>query len=909
LALTFLVGLVVANGLAIIGIDLGTDYMKVGVVRPGRSFEIVLNEVSKRKSQTMLSIFEGEREYGTNAFGMYTRKPKSALLRLKDLIGKSADHPAFENLEKHGYIYEVVVDETSKDSGFKLKFDTKTEEDDRSLFRVEELIAMILQYAKRIAEDYSETTVKDAVITVPSYFSQFEREALLDAAEIAGLNVLTLVDENAAAALQHGIYKEFPNETSTILIYNMGAASTQVTVVDFWGKPVKNSKNLTQLAVRAKAWDETLGGSEFDLRVAKYLAEIFNEQNDLKGDKAIQNFARPMARIRKEAIKIKEVLSANEEIPVSIQSLLNDIDLFTSISRKGLESMSEDLFERVTKPIDEALKKAGITKSDLDGVEIIGGSVRIPKVKQILTDYFTTEDDSELELGQHLNGDEAMALGAVFIGANLSKGFRVRNIGFTDITTFPVGVDIFNLEAEEDDQWNKHALLFNHNNSLNSRKVVTFQHIKDITCTLTDEGNSVPLAQYDVKGIIEANDKYGHLGKPKVSLTFLLSLNGTAELVKAEATFIEKIVYENETKDEENKTTDVKDENDDEKAEKEDEKAEKEVEKDDEKDDKNGDGKDDEKDDEKDDRKDDEKGKEKENEKDENSNSTKTKKPKGPSKKTHRVKLSFERMDKGVPQKGLSAEEKKEGKALLAKWKILEAAKALHEQARNELESFVFACRDRLRSNEEDVAKVSSEEDVQKLFNDLEEVEDWLYEEGENAETTEYKSKQKELAKRVNKIFSRIGEMIQLPLTKKAARELVTTLKTQIANWTVERPWISEEEFEVLQKQMNSFVSWLDNAEAEQDALSSQDDPVLTSVAIVNELEQINFAVEQILKRRKPRPKKPKVNKTKIEENSSKTENEETVKEESDGTEDTEEEKQNEDTANDESEGEAHDEL
>jgi len=859
-----------ANSLAIIGIDLGTNYMKVGVVRPGRSFEIVLNEASKRKSETILSIFEGERQYGKNAFGMYTRKPKSTFMRLRDLIGRSADHPALRNLEKHGYLYDVVVGDDF--DGFKLKFDPQTEGADRDLFRVEELIAMILQYAKRIAEDYSETNVKDAVITVPSYFGQFEREALLDAAEIAGLNVLTLVDENAAASLQHGVYKEFPNTTSTYLVYNMGAASTQVAIVDFWGKPMKKAKNLTQLAVRSKAWDETLGGSEFDLRVAGYLADKFDEQNNLSGEQSIRHQERAMARLRKEAIKVKEVLSANLDMPISIQSLHKDIDLFTSMSRSTLEDMSSDLFERLTKPIDEALEKAGLEITDLDAVEIIGGSVRIPKVKEILSKYFKDESSEiELELGQHLNGDEAMALGAVFMGANLSKGFRVRNVGFTDITSFPVSIELGNIDADDSEEaWNKHALIFKNNNTLNARKVVSFQHDQEISCLLIDKENDVPLAQYDVRGVVEAASKYAHLGTPKVSLTFSLSLNGTAELVKAEAIIVENLTESVKNEEpEENATESTPPEKNAEENTSEDETPTGSSEETSSKDSESASA-------EKGDDKSEEASGEAEDETKTNDSSTasKTKKKKsaGPTKKTHRMKLKISRQDKGVP-KGLSDGEKAEGRKLLEQWKKMEAEKELHEQEKNSLESFVFSCRDKLRSNEDDVAAVTSADIVEKLFEDLEEVEDWLYEEeGENAEISVYKAKKSELSKRINKIFNRIGEMVQLPLTVKAARELIVAVETQISNWTVERPWVSEEEIGLLETQVRTFSTWLDENEEEQKALSPKDDPILTSSSIVNQLEKINFMVEQILKRKKPRPKKPKLNKTKVEKEDEKGE-------------------------------------
>lgn len=774
---------------AIIGIDLGSNYMKVSLVRPGKMFEIVLNEASKRKSESVVAIDEGERSYGTTAYGMYSRKPASTFLRLRDLIGRHAEHPSLLHLREHGYEYDVVADEDG--GGFRINFAKGTE--DEYLYRAEELLAMLLQYAKKIAEDHAQegTKIHDCVITIPAFFNHFERRALLESAEIAGLNVLSLVEENTAAALQHGIWKEFPNETSKILIYNMGAASTQVEIVDFWGKPVKNSKNLTQLKVLSKAWDLTLGGDEFDKLLTRHLAEAYDKQFSKEGE-TIRDVPRAMARIRKQARKTKEVLSANEEIPVTLESLHNDNDLRVKVSRAWLEQAGTDLFKRLTLPIDKALKDAELEVAQLNGVELIGGSVRIPKVKQVLKKYF-----GELELGNHLNGDEAMALGAVFMGANLSKAFRVRNVGLSDIVSTPIGVDLEDLEPSEP-EWKKHALLFPKSSTLSSRKVVTFHHDKDISCTLNDESDAdafVPFAQYDLAGVVEANSTYGHLGKPKLSLSFFLSLNGTADLVKAEASFVEIIPVPEDPatsndsasadepaddsdkesastdKAEETKQDDTAESETDTKAESAEDKA-------------NGEGSSSESPEDKD------KDGATDSKANESNSTVKVKKPQ-PTKKVHRIPLKVTRSNKNVVNKPMPEERKQAARDLLAKFKKQEEERKQHEQEKNDLESFVFSCRDRLRSQEEDVAKVTVDGEVEKLFEDLEATEDWLYDDGENAPVEDYRERKKGLAKRVNGIFSRVQEMIQRPHVIAAARDVIQSIAEQGKNWTKERPWVS----------------------------------------------------------------------------------------------------------------------
>ena len=826
--------------------------MKVSLVRPGKMFEIVLNEASKRKSESVVAINDGERSYGTTAYGMYSRKPSAAFLRLRDLLGRHADHPGLVHLREHGYDYDVVADEDG--SGFRVNFGEGTE--DEYLYRAEEVMAMLLQYAKKIAEEHAQegTKIHDCVITIPAFFTHFERRAMLESAEIAGLNVLTLVEENTAAALQHGVWKEFPNETSNILIYNMGAASTQVEILRFWGKPVKNSKNLTQMQVLSKAWDVTLGGDEFDKLLTDYIAEQYDKQFSKGGSStSIRDVPRAMARIRKQARKTKEVLSANEEIPVTLESLHNDNDLRVKVSRAWLEEAGKHLFARLTKPIDRALADAGLEVTQLDGIELIGGSVRIPKVKQVLKGYF-----GDLELGNHLNGDEAMALGAVFMGANLSKAFRVRNVGLSDIASTPIGVDLEDISPSEP-EWKKHALLFPKFSTLSSRKVVTFHHDKDISCTLNDEtdpDNFVPFAQFDLSGVDEANALYGHLGKPKLSLSFFLSLNGTADLVKAEATFVEIIPVvedtpsKNDSETEENSETEASAEGATE------DKA-------DEANGEEGSGENGE------DKADKEKSKEKEETEEAASEAKNTddaanaseaaaKKPKKPTKKVHRYPLKVSRTNKNVLNKPMPEERKQEARDLIAKFEKLEQERKQHEQEKNELESFVFSCRDRLRSQDEDVAKVTFADDVEKLFEDLETTEDWLYEDGENAPVEEYRERKKALSKRVNAIFSRVQEMVQRPLVITAARELIESVAEQRKNWTTERPWVTEDELKAVDKMCDDFSSWLDTEEAKQKELESNQEPVLTSSAIVQRLEPIQTMVEQVLKRRKPLPPKPK---------------------------------------------------
>merc|ERR1719453_1218214 len=211
-------------------------------------------------------------------------------------------------------------------------------------------------------------------------------------------------------------------------------------------------KNITvgTFSVKGKAWQKGIGGNFFDNILVESFADKFNEQclKKTKDDKKdVRNIQRPMSKLLKQAVKTKTVLSANEEIPVYVQSLYDDIDFnYGKISRKAFEEKSEHLFNLVTPAIDRALKMAKLEKADINAVEMLGGGVRVPRIQKELKKYF----GEDTELGVHLNGDEAMALGAAFHGANLSTAFRVRKVGMQDITPFPVGVRLKEIETPDE---------------------------------------------------------------------------------------------------------------------------------------------------------------------------------------------------------------------------------------------------------------------------------------------------------------------------------------------------------------------------------------------------------------------------------------------------------------------------
>ena len=390
---------------------------------------IVTNLQSKRKTPTYITFYRGERMFGADAYALMTRKPDLTFAKLFRMIGKSPNHPHLEELTSHYFPFQFFANETDRITSLK-------QED--TYYTPEELLAMMMQHARDITKNYADKDIRDCVLTVPASFSQHERMALYTAAAIADFNVLSLIEENTAAALNFGMDRNF-DEPTTVLFYNMGASSVEVSIVTFSSTVVKEAgknKTVSQFEVVGKAWDTHLGGFSFDIQLAELLADRFNEawvkkvskkgKVDVdKKDYDVRKFARPMARLRLEALKLKEILSGNSEFPVKIEQLHADVDLATKVTRAEFEAQCEGLFNRVTDVVAKALDMADMTLQNVSAVELLGGGVRVPKVKQMLDTYFRAGD---LELGQHLNGDEAMALGAAFRGANLSTAFRVRKV-------------------------------------------------------------------------------------------------------------------------------------------------------------------------------------------------------------------------------------------------------------------------------------------------------------------------------------------------------------------------------------------------------------------------------------------------------------------------------------------------
>jgi len=861
---------------AILGVDLGSIYMKVALVQRGAPLEIVTNMHSKRKTEQMILFDQGSRLYGSDANSLLARKPTKTPLGMSIMLGRDEDHPAVKVLSERHYPLIPAYNDTRK--GLYLSIDGG-----KQVHTPEELTAMVLHYAEEFTHQYGKEKghtygdITDCVLTVPSFATQSERQALLDAADLGAFKVLGLVDENTASAVNFGMDKTF-EEPKIYLFYNLGGSSLQVSIIKFHhyevpeSKYSKKMKKVGSIEVLGKGWDATLGGLAYDNRLVDYMADHFNrEWRHARGhQKDIRDVPRAMTKIRLQANKVKHVLSANQEIPIHMDSLYDDMTLSMQITRSQFEDLCEDLTKRATDPIINALASANVTLDEVDAIELIGGGMRVPNVQSSLTSVL-----GDKELGMHINSDESMALGAAFYGANISSAFRVRQVGLVDINPFPIGISLDSLEtddqkensAEGDESWSKKATIFKANSKIGVKKTIAFTHDQDVHCSLDyadpeglPEGAKKQLQRYKISGVaaFAKEMEENGLGKPKVSLQFELSSSGTTSLVKAEAAVEEKYTVEVEVEIEDDEANETSS-NDDSASETDNASEETASE---------GGSNDTASDNES-----------KENGEEQNETSTeessidekeepkkkKTKLVQKEKKKTHKKSLDIETYHVGKVQP-LSNDLIEEYKSNIATLAELDKQRVLLEEAKNKLESYFYYVKNKLLDDEEDITKVSTEEQRDELMKLSRDAEDWLFDDGDAADLETIEAKFDELALPAEKVWFRLKEMTERPAAVKALNEKLVEIEEKFSLWVANLTHITEEEKDDVHSKIEDARKWLSDKVDAQAEKKGHEDPVFTSEEVPLQTKPIQKLISKLSK--KPKPKPPKVEKNETQSNS-----------------------------------------
>ncbi|KAF9215866.1 ATPase with role in protein import into the ER [Podila verticillata] len=396
----------------VIGIDLGTTYSCVGVYKNGR-VEIIANDQGHRITPSYVAFTEDERLVGDAAKNQYAANPTNTIFDAKRLIGRRFDEKDVQQDIKH-FPFKVK----SKAGAPVIQVEVKGEE---KTFTPEEISAMILQKMKEIAEAYLSKKVTHAVVTVPAYFNDAQRQATKDAGAIAGLTVLRIVNEPTAAAIAYGLDKK--DGERTILVYDLGGGTFDVSLL---------SIDDGVFEVLSTSGDTHLGGEDFDQRVIEHFVKTYKKKNG----KDITTDLKTMGKLKREVEKAKRTLSSQMSVRIEIDSFHNGNDFSETLTRAKFEELNNDLFRKTIKPVEQVLKDANLQKSDIQDIVLVGGSTRIPKVISLIEDFFGGKKASK-----GINPDEAVAYGAAVQGGVLSGESEASSILLLDVNPLTLGIE------------------------------------------------------------------------------------------------------------------------------------------------------------------------------------------------------------------------------------------------------------------------------------------------------------------------------------------------------------------------------------------------------------------------------------------------------------------------------------
>ncbi|KAJ8129349.1 hypothetical protein O1611_g4280 [Lasiodiplodia mahajangana] len=759
---------------AVLGVDLGTEYIKASLVKPGIPLEIVLTKDSRRKETAAVAFKPSqhalqsgsypERAYGSDAVALAARFPGDVYPNLKTLLGLSPDDSIVQEYATRHPSLQLEAAKTRGTIAFKSK---ATEEEEA--WMVEELLAMELQSIQRNAEALagSDSAVRSVVITVPPFYTTDEKRAVELACELVGLKVLSLISDGLAVGLNYATSRTFPTvneggKPEHHMVFDMGAGSTKATIMKFQGRTVKDvgkyNKTIQEVQVLGNGWDRTLGGDALNYLIVDDMISKFVETSAAKRAsvtaEGVRGHGRAMAKLLKEAERLRHILSANVDTAGSFEGLYEDIDFRYKVTRADFEKMAETHAERVSVAVQKALDVAELDITQLDSIILHGGASRTPFVQRLLEKLAGSD-----KIRSNVNSDEAAVFGAGFRAAELSPSFRVKEIKVSEAAAYAAGMRWTNPNDKPQQQrlWTERSLL------TAAPKEVTFANRQDFSVRFFQQIPSVDgFLEKETKEMKTKNltatvaslvQKYG-CAEEDIQFKAQLRLgaeNGEVQVVKA---FVE---CETEEAEKEGIMDGVKNlfgfgKNKDQKPLADDESSESET------------------------TSTDAATASSAGASATPSSSASAENSEVPQKRLVVIPIDYSTEKLGIP--GLSKADLTKAKDRIKAFETSDKARRLREEALNQLEGYTYKVRDLLESDS--FVAASTSEERAKLESKASDASDWVYGDGADAPQKELKSRLKELKDIVSPVEKRIEETSKRPELVKALKDSLNQTNTWI---------------------------------------------------------------------------------------------------------------------------------
>ncbi|XP_036799268.1 heat shock 70 kDa protein 4 isoform X2 [Oncorhynchus mykiss] len=809
--------------MSVVGFDVGFLNCYVAVARAG-GIETVANEYSDRCTPACVSFGPRNRSIGAAAKSQVVTNCKNTVQGFKRFHGRAFSDPYIQRL-KSSLVYDLAQ-MPSGTTGIKVMY-----MEEEKVFSIEQVTAMLLTKMKETAEHALKKPVADCVVSVPCYYTDAERRSVVDAAQIAGLNCLRLMNETTAVALAYGIYKQdlpAPEEKPRIVVFvDIGHSGYQTSVCAF---------NKGKLKVLATACDPELGGKDFDEMLVRHFCEEFGKKYKLD----VKTKPRALVRLYQECEKLKKLMSANSsDLPLNIECFMNDIDVSGKLNRVQFEEMCAYVLGRVEAPLHNLMEQAKLKKEDIYAVEIVGGASRIPSVKERISRFFGKE------LSTTLNADEAVARGCALQCAILSPAFKVREFSITDAVAYPISLK-WNSSAEEG---LSDCEVFPKNHAAPFSKVLTFYRREPFSLeAYYNTPNELPypdptIGQFVIQKVVPQAS--GESSKVKVKVR--VNIHGIFSVSSASLVEVQKAEEGEEPMDTEQQATPEKEEEKEEEGNMQTDQDETKAQ---------GDGQKE---------AEEEKTTPPENEEMETSpEESKTEKKsdlppqaKKPKVKTKVLELPIEnspQWELAVDMLNLFVEN--EGKMIMQ-----DKLEKERNDAKNYVEEYVYDMRDKLHGRLE---KFVSEADRDILSLQLEDTENWLYEDGEDQPKQQYIDKLAVLKKLGQPIQERYMESEERPRAfDDMGKQIQMYMKIVEAYKTKEEQYdhLDQEEINKVDKMVNEAMIWLNSKMNQQSKLSLTVEPAVRVREIQDKTKELYSSCNPIVTKPKPKVELPKDNK------------------------------------------------